>query len=370
MRVAPIVIALTLLACREPARKAPGASASATPNATPIPIPTPTPTRTSNPTPTSPPIPATAAVLGDAGPSSCKLLPAPLDAGELGLPTSCVRTKNHAFCVDDHGKVTRGDPSGASGAVIATARPGTRIAAADVGAHDVVAFLAERRTPDGIMLQAFASIDGGPPSRVSEDGTGATSVDIAPRGARGVLSYVDARGAMAPVHARALAEVGGKIEVGKDAVVFLGGAPDPYVAGRLGTTPDQAVVVVPISKDATSFGMAIVKLDDPPRDDEPVAWAMYPYGLDPAPIALTHGVAPIRVARLVPKAAGPNAPRAVELGAIDARGEYQATGFSIDHDHCGLLSIAVESASGPGAVLLVRHGDADAAIVDRVRCVP
>jgi hypothetical protein len=284
------------------------------------------------------------------------------DAG--AFPTAgCAATKNHLYCADPKGKIERRD---APWTVVANARPGTRPVATEFGDHEIVAWLADRQTSEGVMLQAFASIDGAPPVRISEDGAGATSVDVAARGRAAIIGYVDARGAMAPVHARVVTDKNGKAELGKDAVIFLGGAPDPFVGGALGTTPDQAFFVLPIARDATTFGMAVIRIDDPPREDEPVTWAMYPHGLDPAPISVTHGIAPIRIARVVPTAAGPHAARAVELGRVDPSGAFASLGIVAERDTCTRVALVVE----PQGTLLLLHDDGQEPALERLRCSP
>ena len=62
------------------------------------------------------------------------------------------------------------------------------------------------------------------------------------------------------------------------------------VESFLAVAPDgPSWSLLPIAKDVGSFGLAIVRLDEPPRVDEPVVWSMYPNGLDPAPIAAASG---------------------------------------------------------------------------------
>jgi hypothetical protein len=81
---------------------------------------------------------------------------------------------------------------------------------------------------------------------------------------------------------------------------------------------------LPIAKDVGSFGLALVKLDDPPRVDEPVSWSMYENGLDPAPVAATTAAGGSWAARVVPRDATPGASRVLELGSIHASGSFTA----------------------------------------------
>jgi hypothetical protein len=282
-----------------------------------------------------------------------------------GRVWTCAETQNHVYCIEPQGRIERRARGRAEPPrVVASGRPGTRISAADVAGHEVLAFLDDRKTSEGILLTAVASIDGATPVRISDDGAGATSVDVAPRGSGGLVAYVDARGAMTPVHVRTLSAHNDTLELGKDAVVFLGGAPDPFVAGALATGVDRAYFVLPIAKDASTFGMAIVALDDPPHDDEPVVWSMYPNGLDPAPVSATHGTEPIRVARVRPKEGALDAPRVVELGTLTKDGAFAA--YDVVAEQASITRLLV---SGDNAGLLrVTHGDSRSGLVNLLRC--
>jgi hypothetical protein len=83
-----------------------------------------------------------------------------------------------------------------------------------------------------------------------------------------------------------------------------------------------AWALLPISKDVGSFGLALVKLDDPPRVDEPVSWSMYANGLDPAPVSAAVAGSRVWAARVVPHDASPNCPRMLELGEIVPSGAF------------------------------------------------
>jgi hypothetical protein len=73
--------------------------------------------------------------------------------------------------------------------------------------------------------------------------------------------------------------------------------------------------------------MAAVHLDDPPHLDEPTTWSAYPNGIDPAPIAATEGLTPIRVARVRPLEAAATSPRVLELGKLDDKGVFTPYGL-------------------------------------------
>jgi hypothetical protein len=85
-----------------------------------------------------------------------------------------------------------------------------------------------------------------------------------------------------------------------------------------------AYVLVASAHSVDGFGMAVVRLSDPPTEDEPVVWSMYPRAVDPAPIAVSRGVSPIRVARVRPSAPDLTAPLLLEVGDLSPAGEFTA----------------------------------------------
>jgi hypothetical protein len=117
----------------------------------------------------------------------------------------------------------------------------------------------------------------------------------------------------------------GALRLGEDVVVFVGGPGDRRTAAALALPPSgPAFGLLPITKDVGDFGLAIVKLEDPPRVDEPVVWSMYPNGLDPAPIAVVADKGLSWVARVRPQSAEPTSARALELGHLTSTGAFVA----------------------------------------------
>ncbi len=100
------------------------------------------------------------------------------------------------------------------------------------------------------------------------------------------------------------------------------------------------------------FGLAVVRLDDPPRVDEPVIWSMYPNGLDPAPVAAASGGGRTWIARVRPQAADPTAPHVLELC------EAAADGALTPRD------VIPTAASPGGGLALGPHGELWLAWVD------
>lgn len=233
----------------------------------------------------------------------------------LGVP--CASTADWDFCPDRNGSVHREAPTGGTDRVVASSRTGTRIAAASLaGSHAVLAYLASRQTSEGWVSEAWVEVDDDPPVRLSEDGSGATSVALAAAGSALVAVTVDARTALTAMHARPLRYDRG-LRFGEDVVTFVGGPGDRRTAGVLAGCHDGSLVgLLPISRDVGTFGLALVKLEDPPRVDEPVTWAMYPNGLDPAPVAAAWSRARTWVARIRPRGSEPGSPRELEIGEL------------------------------------------------------
>jgi hypothetical protein len=113
------------------------------------------------------------------------------------------------------------------------------------------------------------------------------------------------------------------LRLGEDVVTFVGGPGDPGSAAALALFPSSAAwALLPIARDISSFGLAIVKLDDPPQVDEPMLWSMYLDGLDPAPVATAVSGGRVWVARVTPRQPGPGAPKDLELGELTSDGVF------------------------------------------------
>lgn len=277
-------------------------------------------------------------------------------AGRASSP-ACAAAGGSLFCLDKAGTVHRSGLTGEGAMPVAQARPGTPVAAATLaGTHVVYAFLADRRTSEGTTTLAFAAVDDAPPVLLSEEGSGATSVLLASRGVEAIAMYVDARRALTPVHARVLS-FDGKLNLGADAVVFVGG-------GTNGRTPcalaqgsqGHALALLPIDKDERECGMAAIRIEEQPRDDAPVTWSLYPAAMERPAIAATQGVWPIRVLRSRPTDADPKGKKVLELGVLDAAGVFEATcpvaegatfaDLAMLADPAGALWIAYTDANG------------------------
>jgi hypothetical protein len=251
-------------------------------------------------------------------------LPAP---AEDATSPGCALLGRFAYCMDRQGTVRRSLTSGEESLAVAVARPGTSIAAAPLGAeHTVIAFLAGVRTTEGVVMHAFAKLDDAPPLPLSEEGSGATFVTLAPWDDRVLAVYIDERRAMAPMHARILGpSTAPALQMGRDAVVFVGEGGAGRMTGAITTGPGGlGFALVATARDDSLFGMAAIRIEDPPRDDAPTAWSPYPDAMHTAPIAATRGGSAPHALRVRPVSPETKGRRALELGRIDAKGLFHA----------------------------------------------
>jgi hypothetical protein len=250
----------------------------------------------------------------------------PAAAGtSAGYPVACGLATDRVFCVDRTGAVRRAALDGSGDRVVASSRTGSRISAAPLaGTHAALAYLASRQTSEGWVSEAWLAVDDDLPVRISEDGSGATSLLLVPRGSGLLAVSADARTALTTLHVRPIA-FDGHASLGEDVVAFVGGPGDRRTAvGFAPVSHGPSWALMPISKDIGTFGLAVVRVDDPPRVDEPVVWSMYPNGLDPAPVAAAVLGTTTWVARARPRAPEPGSARIVELGTIEGDGSFAA----------------------------------------------
>jgi hypothetical protein len=176
---------------------------------------------------------------------------------------------------------------------------------------------------------------------------------------------IDSRRASTQVHARVLTFGNGKLAVGPDAVVFIGGPGERNTAASIATPADGAgYALLPLSQDVSTFGVATIHVDDVPKIDAQVVWSMYPNGLDPAPIAATQGHTPMRVARVRPLTAEATSARGLELGRLGADGAFVSQGYVATHGTASDVAVDVD---GLGALWLF-YSDSAGSWVERRVC--
>jgi hypothetical protein len=280
----------------------------------------------------------------------------------------CEMAGRWAYCQAAGGMVYRTTLGTTDSKQIAKSAPSTRVSAAALGPdHAVLGTLDSRRTTEGVMLQAFVTLDDGETARLSEDGAGATVLRLVTRGERAVALYLDARMAMLPVHARPMSARGKDLTLADDAVVFVGGPPErgieltPALAGR------SLFGLIATARETSDFGMAAIPIAEQPKEDVQATWSLYPNGLDPAPMAATvqgTGDGPAWVARVRPSERAPGSPRILELGKLDAAGAFTSLGAIATDKRITDVAIAADSF---GAVWIL-YGDANATWLERRVC--
>jgi hypothetical protein len=280
----------------------------------------------------------------------------------------CAVADEVAFCPDPTGAVHRAQLTGDGDRIVASARTGTRVAAsAFAGTHTALAYLASRKTSEGWVSEAWLTVDDDLPVRLSEDGSGATAVDLAPSGARGaslLALSVDARTALTALHARPVTYDHGA-HLGEDVVLFVGGPGDRRTAAVLAlATEGPSWALLPIARDTEEFGLATVRIDVPPHVDEPVVWSMYPNGLDPASVASAVASGHTWVARIRPQDAAVHAARVLELGDVSPEGVFAPRAVLPTGEAPADLSVALD---GHGALWLA-WVDADGSWLERLVC--
>lgn len=295
--------------------------------------------------------------------------PRPLSFVGMRWP-ACEVANRWAYCQGPGGAVYRTPLAGGEAKTIAKARNGTHIAAAPLGKqHAVVAWLETHPTSEGEMLQAFAALDDGEATRLSDEGAGATMVRLVARGEGALAVYMDTRTAMVPIHARgvALPAKGAAPALGPDEVVFVGGPPERGVEIALAQGAGATFALLPIAKESAEFGMATLPIPDPPKHDVAAVWSLYPNGLDPAPIAATTDASDREgaiVARVRPRERAPGSPRVLELGRLDAAGAFTSFGAIADGRRVTDIALARDRF---GAVWIL-YGDTTVTWLERRVC--
>ncbi len=189
--------------------------------------------------------------------------------------------------------------------------------------RDVVMYIGSKVSAEG-ERSARLWVEGHGSRPISREAGGATSLSVVPLGGgRFALVTLDGRVGMSPVHAVSLElDAQGAPHLGEDRVVHVAGPAERGTAltgVRLGRGP---MVLLPISKDAKSFGLLMLRVGY--GDGEtPSSWVDYPNGMDPAPLVASKVCGKPTVAFVRPQAAAPNSPQVLELGRLDNQGELR-----------------------------------------------
>ncbi len=215
------------------------------------------------------------------------------------------KLRRRAFDGDDKPEILAGD-----------AREGTRVASAPeaTGQPPAVAYIAHGAGG----LRAKLWVQGGGTVDLSPDAAGANSIALAHTASGLVAVSLAGRTAMSPVHARTITFDGNKPKVGKDVVVWVGGASQPLTElSAVGAADSDVWAFLPLERDITRFGLARIEIGAQPTMNSTVTWRGFPNGLDPAPVATARvcGSAAVLYAR--PAEAKPGAPQELHLATLD-----------------------------------------------------
>ena len=162
--------------------------------------------------------------------------------------------------------------------------------------------------------------------RLSQEAGSATSVALIRSGAEAFVAVsLDGRLGNSSVHAvRVTVDATGKLTLGEDRVVYVGGSaePDTPLGGlAVGQGP---VIFIPMPKDPTGFGLVSLLIREG-ASEAATAWVDYPNGLDPAPVATALLCDRPQVAFVRPERGEPGSPQRLELGEVSSDG--QVTGI-------------------------------------------
>ncbi|HEY2509681.1 MAG TPA: hypothetical protein VGI39_02375, partial [Polyangiaceae bacterium] len=174
-----------------------------------------------------------------------------LDGGAFaGYPVACGVAGDKVFCPDHSGAIHRANRAGGGDRIVASSRTGSRIGVAPfAGSHTALAYLSSRQTSEGWVSEAWLAVDDEAPVRLSEDGSGATSITLGARGSSLLAVSADVRTALTALHVRPVT-FEARAKLGEDTVVFVGGP------GERRTTPTIAIpetgpawALLPLAKD-------------------------------------------------------------------------------------------------------------------------
>lgn len=278
----------------------------------------------------------------------------------------CALAGDDAYCIGRSGTVTRSSLARPGAAErIAEARPLSPLAALALPTgRSLVAYLRERMTAEGALVEAFVAASPARVARLSEDGSGATSVALARRGDRIVALALDARAAMATLHARELTADGAGLSVGPDAVLAVAGPVEPGTSLLAAGVGAQLFALMAASRDALAFGLAAYPVRAPAAPAE-AAWSLYPNGLTPAPLSAATAAGRTLVARARPEAAAVGSPKVIEVGELTSEGRFVAAGAIAASDRIAHLA----TVSDRYGTLWIAQGDGVApTTLARIRC--
>lgn len=228
-------------------------------------------------------------------------------------------TERFAYFISLDGRLLRGSLARPEKVdeLAARARPGTRVAALRSGERELVAFIAE---VDGEPVAQLWSSTGEVLRATPEGGT-ASSVQLAPLGRGAVVVSLEGRTGMSPVHARLVRLAPRRVSLGEDQVVWVGPGAHPLTELSLVAAPsNRAFALVAAARSITEFGLASFALEEGLTANEEAKWALFPNGIDPAPVAAATACGRQYVFYAQPSAARPRSPQELRVATVGIDG--------------------------------------------------
>ncbi|HKY36974.1 MAG TPA: hypothetical protein VJN18_13605 [Polyangiaceae bacterium] len=186
---------------------------------------------------------------------------------------------SHAYWVSKNRLVRRPLAGGGLEVLANDVREGTRVAVAS--SPDVVAYIA--MVPGKADPIARLRLHDGRTLDVTPEGAAASSVSLTRVGEDLLVSSIDGRSGMTPVHARRFLGKTGQLEA--DVVVWVSGATQGMTEITSVATNSGSWLLMAVEKDVSHFGLAALALEPQPKMDPPLRWRTYENGLDRAPAA-------------------------------------------------------------------------------------
>jgi hypothetical protein len=179
-------------------------------------------------------------------------------------------------------RVVRRAISGSDLEILATdAREGTRVAVSS--SPDVVAYITKPQGKQDSLARLI--LPDGKQLVVTPEGAAASSISLARVGEDVIVSYIDGRSGMTPVHARRLHLKAGTLD--PDVVVWVSGATQGLTEINSVAGGNGSWLLLPVERDASHFGLATLAVERDPKMDPPLRWRTYANGLDLSPAAAT-----------------------------------------------------------------------------------
>lgn len=184
---------------------------------------------------------------------------------------------SHAYWISKGRLVRRALAGGALEVLATDARDGTRVAVA--GSPDAVAYITEPK--DKQDSQARLRLTDGRNLTLTPEGSAASSVSLVSVGDDLIASFIDGRSGMTPVHARRYRTKAGQLD--PDVVVWVAGATQGLTEIASVGRVDGSFLLLPVERDSSRFGLAMLALEREPKMDPPLRWRTFENGLDRSP---------------------------------------------------------------------------------------